>query len=82
MAAKDRRERFHHFDKNYDPLLSFNVDEYLMQEHSRLSAKQRKSVRVLCQNNQDFDWTSVKDQIDQCANKIYDDSNSRADGSA
>ena len=82
MAAKDRRDRYFHFDKNYDPLLGLNVDEYLIKRHPQLSAVQRKSVWITCQRDQNFDWSPVEDQIDQCVTKLYDDNNSGASSSA
>ena len=75
MAAKDRRDRYFHFDKNYDPLLALNVDEYLIETHPHLSAVQRKAVWITCQRDKSFDWSAVKDQVDQCAKNIYDDKN-------
>ena len=81
MAAKDRRDRYYHFDKNYDPLLALNLDEYLIKHHPYLSLKQRKSVWVHCQNDESFDWSAVKAQVDKVA-KQYDDNNSGASSSA
>ena len=51
MAAKDRRQRYYHFDKTYDPLLALNVDEYLIETHPHMNAMQRKAVWVTCQKN-------------------------------
>ena len=82
MASKDRRDRYYHFDNNYDPLLALNVDEYLIKEHPHLSLVQRKSVWVTCQNNQSFDWSAVKAQIDECVTKITNDEHSSGDVSS
>lgn len=76
MSAKDRRALYHKFDKNYDPLLSLNVDDYLIETHPHLNATQRKAVWVTCQRNDSFDWVAVKDQIDKCVKTLYDDKNS------
>ena len=79
MGARDRRERYLHFDKNYDPLLALNVDEYLIETHPHLSAKLRKAVWVTCQQDQDFDWSAVKAQVDKCVKKLTNDDKSSGD---
>ena len=76
MAAKDRRERYYHFDKTYDPLLALNVDEYLIKNHPHLSAVQRKAVWVTCQKDKNIDWSPVEDQVNQWVKTLYDDKNS------
>ena len=82
MAFKDRRDRYFRFDKNYDPLLALNVDEYLIKHHPHLSAAQRKSVWIICQNNQLFDWSAVEAQVDQCVKTLTNDDNSSGDVSS
>ena len=82
MAAKDRRDRYFRFDNNYDPLLALNVDDYLIKEHPHLSLAQRKSVWVTCQNDQSFDWSAVKAQVDQHVKKIINDDSSSGDVSS
>ena len=82
MAAKDRRQRFLKSDQNYDPLLAFNVDEYLMKQCPHLSAKQRKAVWVTCQKDTSFDWSSVEAQVDQCVQKLTNDVNNSRDVSS
>lgn len=82
MAAKDRRDRYFRFDNNYDPLLALNVDEYLIKHCPHLSAKQRKSVWITCQNDQSFDWSAVEAQVDKCVEKLTNDDNSSGDVSS
>ena len=37
----------------------------------------RLALEAIDSENQEFDWSSVKDQVDQCTKQIYDDTNSK-----
>ena len=63
-AASERRALLLEADDSYDPFLSIDVNEYLIEEFPTLTAKQRQSVWSLCQNDEDFDYDSIHDQID------------------
>tara|TARA_B100000902_G_scaffold165624_1_gene160565 strand:- start:2295 stop:2801 length:507 start_codon:yes stop_codon:yes gene_type:complete len=63
-AASERRALLLEADDDYNPFLSVDVNEYLIEEFPTLTAKHRKSVWHLCQNDDDFDYDSIHDQID------------------
>jgi len=63
-AASERRALLLEADDSYDPFLAINVDEYLIEHYTTLTAKNRQSVRYLCQNDEDFDYEPIYDQID------------------
>ena len=63
-AAAERRALLLEADDSYDPFLTIDVNEYLIEEFPTLTAKQRQSVWHLCQNDEDFDYDSIHDQID------------------
>ncbi len=63
-AAAERRALLLEADDTYDPFLTIDVNEYLIKEFPTLSAKQRQSVWHLCQNDEDFDYDPIHDQID------------------
>ena len=60
----ERRSLYYEDDEKYDPYLSLDVNEYLISEWPTLSLKQRRGVWTLAQNDEDFDWSSVEEQID------------------
>jgi len=68
-AASERRALLLEADDSYDPFLAVNVNEYLIEEFPTLTAKQRTSVVHLCQNDEDFDYDPIHDQIDD---KVYE----------
>ena len=63
-AASERRALLLEADDSYDPFLTINVDEYLIENYTTLTAKNRQSVRYLCQNDEDFNYEPIYDQID------------------
>ena len=63
-AASERRALLLEADDSYDPFLTIDVNEYLIDEFKTLTAKQRQSVWHLCQNDEDFSYDSIHDQID------------------
>jgi len=63
-AASERRALLLEADDSYDPYLTIDVNEYLIDEFKTLTAKQRQSVWHLCQNDEDFSYDSIHDQID------------------
>lgn len=68
-AASERRALLLEADDSYNPFLTVNVNEYLIDEFPTLTIKQRTSVVHLCQNDEDFDYSSIHDQIDE---KLYE----------
>ena len=61
----ERRALFLQDDPDFDPYLIIDVNEYLIEEWPKLTAKQRKSVWVSCQTDPDFDYGFIYEQIDQ-----------------
>ena len=74
-AASERRALLLEADDSYDPFLTVDVNEYLIEEFKTLTAKQRQSVWHLCQNDEDFNYDSIHDQIDDWVYE-YAESNS------
>ena len=68
-AASERRALLLEADDSYDPFLTVDINEYLIEEFPTLTAKHRQSVWHLCQNDEDFDYSSIHDQIDE---KLYE----------
>ena len=63
-AASERRALLLEADDTYNPYLTIDINEYLIDEFPTLTAKHRQSVWHLCQNDEDFDYDSIHDQID------------------
>jgi hypothetical protein len=63
-ASSERRALLLEADDSYDPFLTIDVNEYLIENYPTLTAKNRQSVWHLCQNDEDFDYDSIHDQID------------------
>jgi hypothetical protein len=68
-AASERRALLLEADDSYNPFLAVDVNEYLIGEFPTLTIKQRTSVVHLCQSDEDFDYSSIHDQIDE---KLYE----------
>jgi hypothetical protein len=68
-AASERRALLLEADDSYNPFLAVDVNEYLIEDFSTLTIKQRTSVVHLCQNDEDFDYSSIYEQIDD---KVYE----------
>lgn len=64
MGALDRRALYYENDSEYDPNIVFDINEYLITNWPKLSLKNRRSVWTICQNNDDFDLSSIEDQVD------------------
>jgi hypothetical protein len=68
-AASERRALLFEANDAYDPLLTVDVNEYLIENYPTLTAKNRQSIWHLCQNDEDFDYDSIHDQIDD---RVYE----------
>lgn len=68
-AASERRALLLEADDSYNPFLAVDVNEYLIDEFPTLTIKQRTSVVHLCQNDEDFDYSPIHNQIDE---KLYE----------
>jgi hypothetical protein len=68
-AASERRALLLEADDSYNPFLAVDVNEYLIGDFSTLTQKHRTSVIHLCQNDEDFDYSLIYEQIDD---KVYE----------
>jgi len=66
----ERRALYNEDDETYDPYISLDVNEYLIDKYPTLSLKNRRSVWSTCQNDDDFDYSGIEDQINQCVRKL------------
>ena len=74
MGAKsERRSLYYESDDGFDPSLSVDVNEYLIENWPTLTLKQRTSVWSLCQNDEDFDYDSIHNQIDDWVYQLAED---------
>ena len=72
MAFKDRRALFRKNDKNYDPFVGINADEYLIEKYPRMSSKYRRAVWSIIQSDPDFDYEPLWDLIDSVVKDLAD----------
>ena len=63
--SAERRALFYEDQSDFDPFLGVDVNEYLIEDWSKLTLKQRKAVWHLCQTSEDFDWSPIYEQIDE-----------------
>ena len=74
MGAKtERRSLYYESDEGFDPSLLVDVNEYLIENWPTLTLKQRTSVWSLCQNDEDFDYESIHNQIDDWVYQLAED---------
>ena len=64
MAKSERRALYYEGNEEFDPSISVDVNEYLIEHWPTLTLKNRTSVWTLCQNDEDFDFDSIYEQID------------------
>jgi hypothetical protein len=66
MATQaERRAKFYEDQMDYDPFISLDANEYLIEDWPMLTLKQRKAIISICQSDEEFDWSEVEAQIDQ-----------------
>ena len=63
--VSERRALFYESDPDFDPFVGVDVNEYLIEHWPKLNLKQRKGVWTTAQFDEDFDYESIYDQIDQ-----------------
>lgn len=66
----ERRALYNEDDETYDPYISLDVNEYLIDKYPMLSLKNRRSVWSSCQSDDDFDYSSIEHQINQRVRKL------------
>ena len=62
--AARRRQLVQNDIEEFDCCLTFDVNEYCIEYWPTLTLKNRQSVWSTLQNDDDFDWSHVTDQID------------------
>ena len=65
MGANSRRELYYESDDNFDPFIKLDINEYLIETWPQLTLKQRTSVWTMAQNDEEFDFSPIEDQIDE-----------------
>tara|TARA_R100000084_G_C4643767_1_gene145419 strand:+ start:959 stop:1477 length:519 start_codon:yes stop_codon:yes gene_type:complete len=60
----ERRALYYEDDETFNPILSVDVNEYLIQNYEATTLKQRRAIWSLCQNDEEFDYSSIEFQID------------------
>ena len=68
----ERRALYYEDDEDFNPVLSVDVNEYLIDNYVATSLKQRRAVWHLCQTDEEFDYSSIEDQIDEWVIKYAD----------
>ncbi len=67
--SAERRALFYEEQSDFNPFIGLDANEYLIEDWPKLTLKQRKAVWSACQNNEDFDWSPIYEQID---NAVFD----------
>ena len=74
MGATSERRALSYEDNNeYDPSISVDINEYLIENWPTLTLKNRTSVWTLCQNDEHFDLDSIYNQIDDWVYQLAED---------
>lgn len=60
----ERRALYYEDDETFNPVLSVDVNEYLIETYEATSLKQRRAIWSLCQNDTEFDYSTIENQID------------------
>ena len=68
----ERRALFFAEDPDYDPCIIFDINEYLIENYPMLTAKQRKGCWTNVQNDEDFDFGEIEDQVDEWVEELFD----------
>jgi len=63
MGALDRRTLYYECDDTFDPNIVFNINEYLIEYWPKLSLKARTSVWTIVKDDDEFDLSSIQEQI-------------------
>lgn len=72
----ERRALLYEDDPDYNPFILFDINEYLIEYYPQLNAKKRKAVWTTVQNDPDFDYTPIEDQIDEWVDALFNDDES------
>ena len=72
MPDVNRRRQLVLEDAEIDYSVSLDVNEYLIENWPTLTAANRTSVWSMCDNNEDFDWSAVEEQVDDAVYELAD----------
>ena len=62
--VSERRALFYESDPEFDPFIGVDINEYLIEEWPMLTLKQRRAIWTLCQNDEEFDYDPIYEQVD------------------
>ena len=60
----ERRALYYQDDPDYDPFIGVDINEYLIENYEGLTLKQRRAIWTLCQNDEDFNFDPIYEEID------------------
>ena len=60
----ERRALYYEDDPDYDPFVGVDVNEYLIEEYPHMTLKQRRAVWRLAQEDGDFNFDAVYEEIE------------------
>ena len=75
--SAERRALYYEDDPDYNPFVGVDVNEYLIENHKTLTLKQRRSVWTLCQQDEDFNYDSIYEEIDAWVEYVLEQSNTK-----
>ena len=61
-------------NEDFDPCLVFDINEYLISNWPTLTLKQRQAVWYSCQNDEEFDWEDIENQVDEWVEDLAEQS--------
>ena len=68
----ERRALFYSEDPDYDPCIIYDINAYLIENFKMLTLKQRRAVWTNVQNDEEFDWEPIQEQIDDWVEELFD----------
>ena len=77
--SAERRALYYEDDPDYNPFVGVDVNEYLIENHKSLTLKQRRSVWTLCQQDEDFNYDPIYEEIDAWVEYVLEQSNTKND---
>ena len=71
----ERRALYYEDDPDYNPFVGVDVNEYLIEEYPHMTLKQRRAVWRLAQEDGDFNFDAVYEEIDAWVDYVMDNAN-------
>ena len=71
----ERRALYYEDDPDYDPFVGVDVNEYLIEEYPHMTLKQRRAVWRLAQEDGDFNFDAVYEEIDAWVDYVMENAN-------